>query len=84
MVHPATGGYEPCRAVFGVPSFNFSKAPGIMRANMELSIAVGMRPPLFSWPCAPDIKNCAGQAVYLPVDLATAGRFLGSSRSLPR
>jgi hypothetical protein len=46
------------RADFGASSLNFSKASGIMRPNMELSIAVGMRPPLFSCPCAPDIKNC--------------------------
>ena len=46
------------RVVFGASSFNFSKASGIMRPNIELSMAVGMRPPEFSAPCAPDIRNC--------------------------
>ncbi|WP_422280709.1 amidase family protein [Bradyrhizobium sp.] len=31
---------------------------GIMRPNIELSMAVGMRPPEFSAPRAPDIRNC--------------------------
>jgi hypothetical protein len=46
------------RATFGASSFSFSRASGIMRPNMELSMAVGMRPPLFSVPCPPDIRNC--------------------------
>ena len=45
-------------AAFGASSFSFSSASGIMRPNIELSIAVGINPPLFSVPPAPDIKNC--------------------------
>ncbi len=53
--------HEPLglRLPLGASSFSFSSASGIMRPNIELSIAVGIRPALlFSWPCAPDMRNC--------------------------
>jgi hypothetical protein len=38
--------YRPLLRVagFGASSFSFSRASGIMRPNIELNIAVGMRP----------------------------------------
>jgi hypothetical protein len=46
------------RVALGASSFSLFKASGIMRPNKELSSAVGIRPPLFSWPCCPAIRNC--------------------------
>jgi hypothetical protein len=43
----------------GASSFSLSSASGIIRPNIELNIAVGIRPALPpSCPCPPDIRNC--------------------------
>jgi len=47
------------RPAFGASSFSFSSASGIILPNIELNIAVGIRPALpDSGPCPPDIRNC--------------------------
>src|ERR1700748_835653 len=46
------------RPARGASFFRFSSAAGIIWPNIELSIAVGIRPALLlSLPCAPDIRN---------------------------
>jgi hypothetical protein len=53
MLRSDRPGPFPGRVGFGASSFSFSSASGIMRPNIELNMAMEMRPPLFSWPWAP-------------------------------
>jgi hypothetical protein len=70
------------RAAFGASSFSFSNAPGIIWPNIELSIAVGIRPALLpSCPCPPDIRNCGTRGWLIRVSAsANFAKFCSASR----
>ncbi len=72
---------RPYRAGLRASPFSFSNASGIIWPNIELSIAVGIRPALLlSWADPPDIRNCGTRGWLMRVRAsANLAKFCSAS-----